>query len=449
MEKYKELNYKFLSINKQRGIIDILVYISILTSSFDILFNINVAGFSVRLTQLCAIILFFVFLLRVINVNKVIIPVYFKYLFFYFLLNTVFVFNSIHLKNSIGYELWLLLNVSQLFVYVNLFNDKDSVCKLLKVYFSSFFVLALIGIIQHIVLQVGLGKLLLLRYDQDRICGFSYEPSYYSTYLLPGWCAILYFMEKGNYVLFPKKTLVLYFISISLAMLFSYSRMGLVVAFAYVVFRIITIIFFTRINKGCIVIKKKNITWLILLFATIFMIIIYLLYLYKYDYEYFRNRLQGLGLFGTAKHSSETRMESLYDTLEIFYKSPFLGCSLGDIDGRIAQGKGLIYRGETGLSMSIIAEQFAATGIIGGICFVVYLFRMVFLYKKICKNSCYAETLKGICLGLIFQIIILNMNQNVLRQYFWINIAIILVIYNFENIKIKKENIDYKVNYNK
>lgn len=148
----------------------------------------------------------------------------------------------------------------------------------------------------------------------------------------------------------------------------------------------------------------------------------------------------GLGLFGTAGHSATTREGSLGETLQIFKNSPIIGCSLGDLDGRVARIRGLLYRGETGMTMSIFAEQFAATGIVGGFCFVLYIIKMCFGYRKYKKyNLEYLNFVKGLCLGLIFQTLILNMNQNVLRPYFWLNIAVLSVAYRGFAYMLSKE----------
>ncbi|MBR1443190.1 MAG: O-antigen ligase family protein [Firmicutes bacterium] len=433
MGKYKELNCKILSINKQRGIIDILAYISILTSSFDILFNVKIYGFSFRFTQLCAIILFFAFLFKIIKTSKIMVPVYFKFLFIYGLLNAFFILNSKYISNAIGYALWLILNISQLFMYVNLFKNRNQVIQLLKIYFISFVIISIIGIFQHIAMKTGVGTIILLNSKYDRIHGFSYEPSYYATYLLPGWCAILYYIEKKNFFLFSEKQLKIFFIIISLALIFSFSRMGMIIAFWYLMFRVAAIFGKMKNNNGTLKISTRNITVFAGLCFVIFSVTVYIVFLYKYQYTHLKEMVSGLGILGTAGHSSATRMNSLEDTLNIFYKSPIIGCSLGDLDGRIANSLGIHYSGQTGLSMSIIAEQFAATGIFGGVCFVIYILKIGVIYKRIKNNMRYGDMLKGICFGYIAQVILLNMNQNVLRQYFWINLAIISVIYSCRN----------------
>lgn len=419
--------------------IDLIAYISIITSSFDIFLDAEVLGFTVRLTQLCSIFLFAVFMMQFMKSGRTVVPVNFGYLFIYVLLNTIFIINSIYIKNSVGYELWLLLNVLQLFIFVNLYNDRVRLIKLLKVYFYSFVLLSVIGIIQHIALVTGIGKIILLNSRYDRIHGFSYEPSFYSTYLLPGWCAMLYYIEKGNYFLFPRKKLIKYFIIITLALAFSFSRMALIAAMLYLLFRYVVPFFNTKANSGRLIIKKRNAKIHIILFVILLMVILYIALLYNYNYARLQKMVFGLGILGTAGHSSTTRIGSLGDTLEIFFKSPILGCSLGDIDGRIAASNGIAYYGQTGLSMSIIAEQFAATGIFGGVCFVIYLIKSSLLYRKIEANECYMEMLKGICFGLIFQVFLLNMNQNVLRSYFWVNLSIISVIYSNRNLFINTE----------
>lgn len=177
-------------------------------------------------------------------------------------------------------------------------------------------------------------------------------------------------------------------------------------------------------------ISKRNIKTIGFVLFILAVVICYILYMYYFQFSKFQNMMYGLGVFGTAGHSAAAREGSLGETLQIFKNSPIIGCSLGDLDGRVARIRGLLYRGETGMTMSIFAEQFAATGIVGGFCFVLYIIKMCFGYRKYKKyNLEYLNFVKGLCLGLIFQTLILNMNQNVLRPYFWLNIAVLSVAY--------------------
>ena len=92
------------------------------------------------------------------------------------------------------------------------------------------------------------------------------------------------------------------------------------------------------------------------------------------------------------------------------------------------------------LHINFYMSIFAATGIVGGFCFVLYIIKMCFGYIKYKKyNLEYLNFVKGLCLGLIFQTLILNMNQNVLRQYFWLNIAVLSVAYRGFAYMLSKE----------
>ena len=44
-------------------------------------------------------------------------------------------------------------------------------------------------------------------------------------------------------------------------------------------------------------------------------------------------------------------------------------------------------------------------------------------------NNAYLNILNAICIGFFIQIFLLNMNQNVLRPYVWINLSVLSVVY--------------------
>jgi len=140
--------------------------------------------------------------------------------------------------------------------------------------------------------------------------------------------------------------------------------------------------------------------------------------------------LQGLGIFGTASHSSSARIQDLYDTFNIFKQSPWIGYSLGGLDAQIAKLKNIIYAGN-GMTMCITVEALAAFGIIGFAFFARYFYtifkKSIKLARKLPKE--YGYIIKAVLWALVMELGILQMNQNILRVYLWIHIGIVSVVY--------------------
>lgn len=431
-------------------VLKLLAYISIITASYDVVLTIQVAGFTVRLTQLSMIILIFLVFCNFINTGKCVWPVNYTIILIYTFLNTLFLINSIYITKAVGYDLWLVLDVISILTITNVFKNKKDIINLLKVYVFSFTFTAGIGIVEWITYKFGI-YIFNSRYvglNRIRIFGFCYEPSYYATYLIVGWCILGYLIETKNSMFFKYRTLVINFLIITIALILSTSRMGYLAMVFYILFRmIINIKKIVSYHHHTILVRLKNIKIVFLCVFIILSVILFLIYMYMNKLTQLQELMNGLGIFNTSVHSASERGNALMNTIKVFMNSPILGCSLGDIDGRIARNTGVLYFGQT-LSMSIFAEAFAATGIIGGILFLDYIKRMVFIKTKNNKylagyDKQYTDMLSALSIGFAFQIILLNMNQNVLRPYVWIGIGIISVAYRgikFFGLENQKEN---------
>ena len=150
---------------------------------------------------------------------------------------------------------------------------------------------------------------------------------------------------------------------------------------------------------------------------------------------------QGLGIAGTSSHSSSDRLKGLRNTFEVFKKNPIVGCSLGGVDAEICYNNGYLSISR-GAGMSVFVEMLSALGIFGFIFWLRYLYILIYeKYKKIKAkidpNS--NEIVKAYIIALVMEFIILQMNQNILRPYLWIHIAILSTVYSIINIKIRND----------
>jgi O-antigen ligase len=150
----------------------------------------------------------------------------------------------------------------------------------------------------------------------------------------------------------------------------------------------------------------------------------------------FLSVFEGLPIFSNYAHSASIRLDDFLNTWQIFQKSPLIGYSLGGIAPAIAKMKGYgsltqeVVKNTEG--MSVLLEILAASGIIGFFFFMRFLLNIFTSGNKLKKISNvlpdnflndYLYGHRFLLSALIAQLILLSLNQNILRNYFWIHLA--------------------------
>ena len=414
-----------------------MIYMAILTSSFDVFLTWQIGG-TIRFCQVIMIIPYVYLTLDCIRKKRIILPESIYYLLIWNVFMLVFVLNTDVLIRSVGYWIWLTLNIANIILLVNIFTTKKDVFSLLRWYCFSFVFVAAFGLLQFVSAPIlKLSTPLVAQWwipgVLARINGFSYEPSYYATYILIGWCFIYFLLKKRNQELFGVNAIRLMFAITTLAMILSSSRMGILMMLIVVVSsniycnakKIIVNLLKMKIETRIV----KNVT----LFLALFISLSYMLLSNDYFDEY-SFLLGGTGIGGTPAHSVDTRTLYMEKTLNVFYESPVIGASLGGVAEKIAIDEN--QRGELKDSegTAVALEVLAASGIIGVIPFILYFYRII--KKSVLK---FYVTNDGIGLGILWalvaEIVILQLNQNILRPYFWIHIAVLSVYFRIKSIK--------------
>lgn len=404
-----------------------IVYIALMTSSFDVFLSMQIGG-TVRFCQVIMIIPYIFLLTKSIINKRLIIPYGFKWLLIWTFIILTFVFNTDLIERSFGYWLWLIINVANIVVIVNLFKDYCSVINLIRIYVYSFLLATGFGLFQFLSAPI-------LHFDTPlvqqwwvpgvfaRINGFSYEPSYYATYLLLGWSIVYTIKAYEENTLFSKKKVALLCYLFSAAMVLSSSRMGILM----MVLAILFINIYRRSGDVLGKIKQREIklSWLKYILLILFVLFVGGTFLSTSrildDYSFL---LQGTGVNGTASHTVDDRTKAMNETLEVFYDSPFIGASLGGVAEKIADFDphgGSPKEHEGG---AIFLEVLAASGVVGVIPFIVYFYKIIKCsINTVKRNSDYV--CMALLVSLISEMIILQLNQNILRPYFWFHIAVL------------------------
>ncbi len=420
---------------KLRYVLDVLLLIIFVSSSFDIIFNIKITGFSIRICTL-AMLIFSAFVLgfSIFNFKKINIKFLGFWSFLIWLIFLIFFIpNSLLITRGIGYMIWLCIFFAFIIALTQYIRDLHHFQKILIFYINSFTLIGIYGLIQWCLMITGLNDHVLFFFKSGipRLHGFSYEPSYFSTYLFVPW-SFHFLLFFSNLQSFKKKIFNTYALLILTLVLFlSFSRMGILamilLALSQVMYAAKRVLFYRKI-------KVRE-----LLFISFFGISVFFIFIFAlFNYNKFISLFEGLPYLSRYWHSATIRMADFNNTWMIFMKSPFVGYSLGGVAPAIAHLKGYTHITQEVVKntegMCIFLEVLAASGVIGFFFFMLFIIRLLrssAMLKKLLKINInildieMAFIHKLLLQALVFQFLLLCMNQNILRNYLWIHIAIV------------------------
>lgn len=402
----------------------VIICLIFLTSSFDIFLNLRFGGFSFRFSYILMGLLLFVNISRflAIKINGLSYLAIWTFILFLFLPNTTL------LSRNIGYLIWHLVHIIFIVIFSNVIRSKESLTRIFKWYILSFVVIAYLGLFQFLLGVLGVDFFVeqwWITGVLPRVNGFTYEPSYYATYLIIGWmiCFVLLVSEHRP---FSKKLTWYYLSLISLSIILSSSRMGIIfmllVMFCYLAFVI-----------GRSIIRLRIKVWQGFFIAVFILLISFLsfsilpLIIDKYEFL-----LAGTGVFGQSSHSSLGRFEKMSVLWNVFLDSPFLGHSLGGIPSVIGEFYGVrvstVEQAKLYEGINVFLEILVASGAIGFLFFMLYFFNLCYSTNKLAiiwtrLNVKYTIILRTLLFSLILELALLSFNQNILRPYLWVHIA--------------------------
>lgn len=419
----------------ERHFLDALLIIIFLTSSFDTLLNIKIAGFSLRI---CTLLMMFFSAFILFSGMFIRRSVQIKFLGFWsfivwFIFLTAFLPNSILITRGMGYLIWLAIFFLFAIAMAIYIRDFHHFKKILFIYLNSFTIIGLVAIVQWIFTLAGFDMQIMyyFRSGIPRVHGFSYEPSYFSTYLFVPWVFqfLLYFTnyQEIKIKVYNRQALAI----LTPVMFLSFSRMGILLMILIVVVKAFTII--RNLWVKTFIIRKEYRFIKIVLAGISGSVLVAVLNIKK-----FISVFEGLPLLSKYGHSASIRINDFLNTWDIFIKSPFIGYSLGGIAPAIAQQKGYMNISQELVKntegMCIFLEVLAASGIVGFLFFLGYFIKFIFsanVLKRLPGITAKPDLVLWLSLhrllviSWIFQLLLLCLNQNILRNYLWVHIAMI------------------------
>jgi hypothetical protein len=345
-----------------------------------------------------------------------------------------FTSNSILITRGIGYTSWLViffLFMLTMGLYVRSYPHYQ---KLLFMYIRSFTIIGVLAVVQLLGVLLGFKSIISFYFMSGipRIHGFSYEPSYFSTYLIIPWTFhfFLYFTKSNE---LKKQTWNLFsLLLLTFVILLSFSRMGILLM-SFIIFGKLCAVIIPSILR--LKIKRSHFYF----FSVSLFLVGVLFFTALLNLDSFISLFEGLPFFSEYAHSASIRMDSFLHTWKVFLHSPLYGYSLGGVAPAIAKLNGItsitqeIVKNYEGLC--VFLEILAASGILGFVFFAFFLSKILFstqlLKKEIQKsnqgfsNSSLINIHNLLLIGLIAQLILLCLNQNVLRNYLWVHFSIL------------------------
>lgn len=401
-----------------------LYVLGILTVSFDVFLVFNL-GFNFRAAQIFLAVPILLGMLKAVDRTKW--PLGFTALIVWSVFILAFIPNTEFLMRSVGYGFWLLFSVALVFATVQLYSSV-LIFTLLRWYIYSFFFVGLFGLFQFALPLVGITPPLVAQWwipgILARINGFSYEPSYFATYLIMGWVMVMYLMEKRHYFL-PKKRLLLIAVILTLAIILSSSRMGLAMMGLWV-------LRYPLIAFGRLLLLKTS-RYARYSFALVGVSLVLLGVFVSVGGLEALFLLEGTGIGDSSSHSVSERWQGLSDVLAIFHASPIVGYSLGGLSPAIGALNDVdvtdLETAKQFEGLGVFPQVLAASGLIGFIPFAMYIFALVVKPYRLSANVPEKLLLRALVYALVFELLILQFNQNILRPYLWLHIALLSALY--------------------
>lgn len=424
-------------VNRLAIVIAVLI---LLTSSFDIALVLE-AGGNYRFCQVIAPLLLVLAILKA--TRGATIPVLGAVpLFIWLIFQISFIPSTDFWPKSVGYCLWLFFNLGLLFSWVQLFSeDSKSLLTILRGYVYSFAIVSGFGIVQFSLPLLGFEGLLVKQWlipgVLPRVNGFSYEPSYFATYLLIGF-VFIGSLRRQRSSLLPAKPLLAIYCVIAVGIVLSSSRMGILFLLIDVFLAQLRpwLSFLSDVLKLRLALSRvRALVPSFLSIALLSGVIACAVLVIENNPAMALVLLNGTGISDTGAHSVIQREDALQETLTVFLQHPVIGRSLGGVSTAIADLHGeKIHSFEASKDfegMSVFAEALAASGVIGIVPFVSFLITTVRKPLRVARVAprFHSTILRALARSLLFAWAILQFNQNMLRPYLWTHLAILAAVY--------------------
>ena len=428
------MNFTAGKNKKWNYLVDSMFFGAVLTSSFDIFLVLDIGGFTVRCTQLFQMALILLAAFHILRERKLFWPKGYGFLVGFVAVNLLCTFHTILPKWNLAYNAWLILCAAAIWAVTALYAGRAE--RMLQLYVFSFYAMAIWGCIQFILGFTGLSQWMITQWWIEgfpRVNGFTYEPSYYATYMIMGYlfvqvCSLFDKMEIAGLPLRPLQYLSM------IAIVFGSSRMvyipmGMMLAISAAIL-ILKAFQNKRVTAKQIKEFARQAGFVLVYFVGLNTLMQICLIQAQIPADSSDVLLRNIGANGDYVNVT-TRLDGWKASWELFTESPLWGYGFGGISAEAMARDGMSLAemeamGRGGVTGNVFLEVLAASGLVGAILLLAYgivLIRPMFS-RKIWTGK--GDTIAlALILALLGEAIMLAMNQNLLRNYTWLHIAVL------------------------
>jgi hypothetical protein len=419
-----------------------LVAMSFFTASFDVLLSFNLGG-SLRLCQILMMLVCIAAIARMIQTGSVLWPRGSTALALWIFIQALFIPLSGVISIGFIFFAMLLFTVACLFALVQLYGQDNRIESLMRIYLLSYVFVACAGLVEFLLPLLHLGAPLVTQWIVHgripRINGFSYEPSYFATYLILGWIMLVE-LRFSKARITRGRGWKWATILVTAALFLSTSKTAWVFMLLELAARLTppflrAVRNLTRhLRQGKIMIhlpSRKIVLSGVIVFFVLLGGGIFLSRFIK-DPRIF---LSGTGLGKQPAHSLNTRIDVASQTWEAYKQHPYLGRSLGGVSIYIASRDGIEV---TTMEMvrhfwgfPVIMDVLVASGLFGIIPFLVFVYANTFGALRLATRHWPEERarwLRALARAMIFEWLLLMVDQNLLRVYLWYHFSMVAVV---------------------
>lgn len=336
---------------------------------------------------------------------------------------------SLYVERSAAYAFWTLTDALIIATFAQFFSTQQDFRALLRLYVLSFILLSLFGLLQFGLSLFGRDLLVTEWWIPGRLArinGLSYEPSYYATYLIPGWVLSLYLLEKNNTVVSMRLIKACAWLT-TVVLIACTSRTGWIMMFTWLAFRGSLFVWRTSLRGRISTVVAGRVG------LGVAVCIVLTLALGKTVIDHADDLAflgAGIGLFGQASHSSDDRTNAFLWTWNVFLQHPILGTGIGAVPVEVAAQRGAVILSledaKDNEGFSLVIEILASTGLIGGALLGMFWYSALREFRAICRRVSESDrhALMGVFWALAWLLFAMFFNQNFLRLYIFVDIAV-------------------------
>jgi hypothetical protein len=422
-----------------------MIGICLFTASFDIILTVNLGG-SVRFTQMVMLLFCFAAMAKMLQERRLLWPrggtalvLWIAWLCFFLPQAGSWL---------VGLQMFGLLvySAAGVFAVVQVYGRSTHIEWLMKIYMASFVFIMAIGLMQFALPLIGLHSFYVTEWvlhgKLARINGFTQEPSYYATYMILGWIMMVE-LHVSKARIARGRWWGLATILITIALFLCTSKAGWAVMLIEILAR--SSVFAWRglrylalqVSEGRLRLplpRRSRFAKLVLSLCLLLAVSIpSAQWLFKHvdplDF------LNGSGLANTPAHSFDIRSRDTAKTWRAIKDHPMIGRSLGGVSVEIAANYGVhvtsmdVARRWWGFP--VLLDVLAASGVFGFIPFLIFLYANTVGAYRLANRYMpdeRAKWLRALARAMIFEWLMLLVDQNILRVYLWYHFAMLAAV---------------------